>query len=171
MDPRLGKNISPGAINFGNYPAIHSIMLHRIAVIADTHNQLPAHVLGDLSSADEIWHLGDVMRPETLDPLKQFAVPLLIIRGNNDSCMDWPLEWTCERGGKSFHLVHIPPRNIPDFDFLLHGHTHVPRDEMIGKTRVLNPGTIGKPNKGAPPSYAWLEIGRPGEVRWRLVRV
>jgi uncharacterized protein len=44
----------------------------------------------------------------------------------------------------------------------------VPRDEKVGACRVLNPGTVGKPDKGAPPSWGWLEIGVRGRVRWKV---
>jgi predicted phosphodiesterase len=27
-------------------------------------------------------------------------------------------------------------------DYVLHGHTHVTRDERIGKTRIINPGAL-----------------------------
>jgi predicted phosphodiesterase len=27
-------------------------------------------------------------------------------------------------------------------DYLLHGHTHVTRDERVGKTRLINPGAL-----------------------------
>jgi predicted phosphodiesterase len=54
---------------------------------------------------------------------------------------------------------------------LIHGHTHVPRDEMVGSVRVLNPGTIGKPNKGAPRSRAWLRIKPDGTFSWEIVPV
>jgi predicted phosphodiesterase len=54
---------------------------------------------------------------------------------------------------------------------MLYGHTHVPRDEMVEGCRVLNPGTVGKPNKGAPASWAWLEIGARGAVRWTVNRL
>jgi len=43
---------------------------------------------------------------------------------------------------------------------------------MVGTTRVLNPGSIGKANKGAPASWAWLEVDETtGEVTWRLRKV
>ena len=35
----------------------------------------------------------------------------------------------------------------------------------------INPGTIGKPNHGAPPSFAWLESGDDGPPRWKIVAV
>jgi predicted phosphodiesterase len=56
---------------------------------------------------------------------------------------------------------------LPVCDFLLHGHTHVPRNERVGGCRILNPGSLGKANKGAPASWAWLEIGTRG-VRWKI---
>lgn len=42
--------------------------------------------------------------------------------------------------------------------------------EMIGPTRFLNPGTIGKADKGASRSYAWLTIPPKGMITWQVVR-
>lgn len=41
---------------------------------------------------------------------------------------------------------------------------------MIGPTRFLNPGTIGKADKGASRSYAWLTIPPKGMITWQVVR-
>ena len=59
----------------------------------------------------------------------------------------------------------------PGCALFLHGHTHVPRDEMIAGARFLNPGCITRPNCGAPASYAWLELERGQPVGWSIVRV
>lgn len=143
----------------------------RIAVIADTHGKLPAPTLGDLGKADEIWHLGDFCDLQMLEAVREIGPPVHAVLGNNDYGLDLPACAVLERGGKAFFLVHIPPRRSEGTEFLLHGHTHVPRDEMIGGTRFLNPGTIGKANKGVPPSYAWLTIC-PGErITWEIVPV
>ena len=32
-----------------------------------------------------------------------------------------------------------------DFDYIFHGHTLRRRDEMVGRTRVINPGALGGP--------------------------
>jgi putative phosphoesterase len=144
----------------------------RIAVIADTHNKFPDSVAGSIREADEIWHLGDMMNPDLLEEIRALGPPVLVVRGNNDDCMEWPLVLDLTRKGHTFRLVHIPPKRLPETEFLLHGHTHVPRDEQIGGVRVLNPGTIGKPNKGAPPSYGWLEFDSlTGGVSWTIVRI
>ncbi len=143
----------------------------RIAVIADTHGKLPAHVAENIRTADEIWHLGDFTDPTILAQVRAIGPSFQGVIGNRDFDIMLREKVRLERAGRSFLLIHIPPRRLEGTDFLLHGHTHVPRDEQIGATRVLNPGTIGKPNHGAPPSYAWLEIDDAGEVEWRVVPV
>jgi hypothetical protein len=145
-----------------------------IAVIADTHDKLPEAMLADLSRANEIWHLGDVKDPAILGRLREIGVPVFVVRGNRDTGAageEWPMEVTLTRGGRTFRLIHMPPApgKLGEVDFLLHGHTHVPRDEVVAAVRVLNPGTVGKPNQGVRPGYAWLEVSAEGEVEWRLV--
>lgn len=143
----------------------------RIAVIADTHGRLPEKIILDLRKADEIWHLGDFCDAAMLDAVRGIGPPVEAILGNNDYGLDLPLTLSLDRCGKRFFLVHIPPHREQEADFLLHGHTHVPRDEMVGCTRFLNPGTIGKPNKGAPPSYAWLTVVAGAAITWEIVPV
>ncbi|MDX6766130.1 MAG: metallophosphoesterase family protein [Candidatus Methylacidiphilales bacterium] len=144
----------------------------RIGILSDTHDHLPASVPGLFAGVDEIWHLGDVCDVRTIYALRELGCPVRVVRGNCDSCTDWPLTLDLERGGVRFHLVHIPPREAPaGCAGLLHGHTHVPRDESVRGVRWLNPGSAGKPNKGAPPSVAFLEV-EEGTVRsWKVVRL
>jgi putative phosphoesterase len=143
-----------------------------IAVIADTHNRLPSHVRTFLTGADEIWHLGDICSKETLKEIAALGVPLQAVRGNCDPRGLAPEALMLQRGGHSFYLVHEPPMEVPvGTNFALHGHTHVPRNEVIGGVRYLNPGTVSKPNHGAPPSFAWLEIRDGWEPRWEIVQI
>ncbi len=145
----------------------------RIAVIADTHNRFPESVAEAISAADEIWHLGDVCREGTLELVRRLGPPVTVVKGNNDFFQPWPMEELLERHGVTCRLIHIPPRptKLGTIRLLLHGHTHVPRDEVVDGVRILNPGSIGKANKGAPPSYAWLHLGTGQQVEWRIVRV
>jgi uncharacterized protein len=144
----------------------------RIAVISDTHDRFPASLPEQLQGADEIWHLGDVCRPDTLGEFEQLGLPLHVVQGNCDA-HPWPLMLELRRAGLAFHLVHIPPRHAPrSARFVLHGHTHVPRDETDpGGVRWLNPGCITRPNRGAPASFAWLTLGAGERVAWELVRL
>jgi uncharacterized protein len=144
----------------------------RIAVIADTHDRLPEKVCAAIAGAQEIWHLGDVCAEALLARVQQLGPPVRVVRGNCDACLDWPLALQFESEGFRILLTHIPPRTPPPkIDLLLHGHTHVPRNERIAGVQFLNPGCITRPNRGAPASYAWLDLDRGEEPRWRLEMV
>ena len=141
----------------------------RVLVIADTHNRLPESVTEIAQDADEIWHLGDVCAETILDELHAVGPPVTVVRGNCDSNSEWPLILDLVRGGLKFRLQHVPPDQPPDdVDIFLHGHTHVPRNERRGRVLFLNPGCVTRPNRGAPPSVAWLEIA-DGKISWKLV--
>jgi putative phosphoesterase len=49
-----------------------------------------------------------------------------------------------------------------DSDVLLVGHTHTPFVRRIGKTLIVNPGSIGQPKTGRP--YACYAVWEDGEV-------
>ena len=141
----------------------------RIFVLADTHNRLPGNVREMAKDADEIWHLGDVCAETILDELQAIGPPVVVVRGNCDSNFEWPLVVDLVRDGLKFRLQHVPPDHPPDdVDVLLHGHTHVPRNERRGRVLFLNPGCVTRPNRGAPSSVARLEI-EGGKINWRLV--
>ena len=141
----------------------------RIFVLADTHNRLPASLKEIAKDADEIWHLGDVCAETILDELRAIGPQVIVVRGNCDSNYEWPLVVDLARGGLKFRLQHIPPDHLPtDVDVVLHGHTHVPRNQRRGSLLFLNPGCVTRANQGAPPSVAWLEIAN-GEISWKLV--
>jgi putative phosphoesterase len=143
--------------------------LLQIFVLADTHDKLPANIEPLAAGADEIWHLGDVCDPGILQAIETFGPPVTIVRGNCDGQPDWPLVVDLKRNGIRFRLVHIPPDHAPDnIDVILHGHTHVPRDERVAGVRFLNPGCVTRPNQGAAPSVGILEIAADGKMTWRL---
>jgi len=143
----------------------------RIFVLADTHNHLPANLASLADGADEIWHLGDLCAPSLLLELENIGPPVTIVRGNCDSNFDWPLIVDLERNGLRFRLVHVPPSRPPEkIDVILHGHTHVPRNEHRQGVLFLNPGCVTRPNRGAPPSVAWLEIATSTKkLHWRVI--
>ncbi|MEY2576445.1 MAG: uncharacterized protein QOF80_1932 [Verrucomicrobiota bacterium] len=143
--------------------------LLQIFVLADTHDKLPPKIEPMAASADEIWHLGDVCDPGILQAIETFGPPVTIVRGNCDGQPDWPLVVDLKRNRIRFRLVHIPPDHAPDgVDVVLHGHTHVPRDERVAGVRFLNPGCVTRPNRGAAPSVGILEIAAEGKMTWRL---
>lgn len=143
--------------------------LWRIAVLSDTHDRYPPDLPARLEAANEIWHLGDVCDPSVLVEFERKGRPLLVVRGNCDSEERWPWELVLERAGSTFLLTHIPPAAAPPgVTTILHGHTHVPREETRDGVRWLNPGCVSRP-RGTRPGFAWLtlETGRP--AGWKPV--
>ena len=143
----------------------------RIAVLSDTHDRVPLALPERLRGADEIWHLGDVCDPMVLGAFEELGPPLLVVRGNCDSHDAWPVELELVRERVRFHLIHVPPKRAPvGVSVVLHGHTHVPRDEAIGGVRWLNPGCVTRP-RGVAPSFAWLVVERGKLVSWKLMEI
>jgi putative phosphoesterase len=141
----------------------------RIFVLADTHDKFPENLSILAKGADEIWHLGDVCAERILDELRAIGPPVTVVRGNCDSNNEWPLVVDLARSGLTFRLQHIPPDEAPDdVDVVLHGHTHVPRNERRRGVLFLNPGCVTRPNRGAAPSVAWLTISGDGKLDWKL---
>jgi putative phosphoesterase len=144
----------------------------RIFVLADTHNHLPANIETLAEGADEIWHLGDVCAPSLLETVERIGPPVTIVRGNCDSNFEWPLIVDLKRNGVRFRLVHIPPDRLPEnIDVLLHGHTHVARNERCEGVLFLNPGCVTRPNRGSPASVANLEIAADGKLAWQTIKL
>jgi len=144
----------------------------RIAVLSDTHDRFPYSLPRRLRDADEIWHLGDVCAPSTLVEFELLGIPLQVVAGNCDS-HPWPITLTLRRERSRFSLIHIPPKTAPkNAEYVLHGHTHVRRDETDpAGVRWLNPGCITRPKQGSPASFAWLTLQSGQAPQWDFVRL
>ena len=142
--------------------------MKKIFVLADTHDKLPGTVSKLARTADEIWHLGDVCADSILDELRAIGPRVTVVRGNCDNNYQWPLVVDLTRDGLTFRLQHIPPERSPDgVDVVLHGHTHVPRNEKRNGVLFLNPGCVTRPNRGAKASVAYLSV-TDGKLNWQL---
>jgi uncharacterized protein len=135
-----------------------------VGILSDTHDRVDAARLGvrllQEHGAAYFVHCGDVGSEQILDLLA--GLPAAFVFGNNDwdrrgleryaadlhvSCLGHAGE--LELGGKLFHVAHgddlrAMKRALDDqrFDYLLHGHSHVRRDDRVGRTRVINPGAL-----------------------------
>ncbi len=135
-----------------------------VGLLSDTHDRIEptraALRLLQESGAQFLIHCGDVGSEQILDLLAGLRAAFVF--GNND----WDrrglqryaadLDIQClgdsgdlELGGKTFHVLHgddlrAMRRALDEkrFDYLLHGHTHVRRDESAGHTRIINPGAL-----------------------------
>ena len=136
----------------------------RIGILSDTHDRVAAaRAALDLLREQRVkfyLHCGDVGSERILDLLA--GLPAAFIWGNND--WDRPaleryatrLGIRClgnfgelELEGKKFAIIHgddfkLKQRILDEqqFDYLLQGHTHIPRDEKVGRIRCINPGAL-----------------------------
>ncbi len=135
-----------------------------IGIVADTHDNTKAisKAVKILSAhnVELVIHLGDVVSPLTLTYFKGFNMKL--VKGNCDGDIEGIEDKAKELGlsyegksldttidGKRIFALHGDHEillkdviNSQEYDYVLYGHTHKARDEKIGKTRVINPGSL-----------------------------
>lgn len=116
-------------------------------------------------------HCGDVGGVEVFD--EHIDRPLTFVWGNTDFPDDGLLAYLrtigiaiptaaptyVELDGMRFAVFHGHEREFDDLsrieaDFVLHGHTHVARDEVIAGKRVVNPGAL---HRAAKKSIATID--------------
>jgi len=133
----------------------------RIGVVSDTHNNLGnvARIVELFNEAgvSRVIHTGDITQAKTLEVLARLDAPLFGVYGNNDleraslesaaaqhdlRLVDPPLELRWE--ARDIRVVHdprdLPAGPDPEPRLLLHGHTHLHRQERLGGSLVFNPG-------------------------------
>ncbi len=147
-----------------------------VGVLSDTHgHRQPARAAMKLftrQGVEYVIHCGDVGGIEVFSEL--LALPCTFVWGNTDFPEqgvhafldsvglpvpgDPPTRLTLE--GKRFAVFHGHEpgfgraANGVDVDYLLHGHTHVARDERIAGVRIINPGAL---HRAHPKSVATLD--------------
>jgi len=153
-----------------------------LGLLSDTHDNLhllqKALAIFRRENPDVLIHCGDITQPETLAVLNDF--PLHCAFGNMDVERD-ALRRTIQSlhpeneaapllklslDGHAIAVLHGDKRRLLDemihggqFAYVLHGHTHQRRDEMVGVTRVINPGALSRARWGSP-SCALLDLAR-----------
>jgi putative phosphoesterase len=148
----------------------------RIAILSDTHSRTAtverALALIQPYDVELILHCGDIEDPDVV-PL--FPPTTHFVYGNCDhdragirqaieklgATLHEPFGHL-ELAGKSIAFLHGDDSYLmrdlikaEAFDFLFHGHTHVPRDELIGSTRVINPGAL---HRARPKTLLILDV-------------
>ena len=135
-----------------------------IGIISDTHeNEAAMRKAAEIfksRNVDFIVHCGDIVSPPVLENFKGMKMKLVF--GNNDGersglinkCREFgfeeikdELEFGCKN--KKFYVYHGTSIKKLDaaiksnkYDYVLTGHTHIKRDEKMGRTRIINPGAL-----------------------------
>ncbi|MBU0628734.1 MAG: metallophosphoesterase [Nanoarchaeota archaeon] len=134
-----------------------------IGVISDTHdnvsNVIKSIKIFENAEVDFIMHCGDIISPATARFFR--GIHTKAVKGNCDGDVENLkkafedihgefFEDICEMdiSGKKILAYHgqdtLRLQSFVDnqgYDYILTGHTHKCRDEKIGKTRIINPGS------------------------------
>lgn len=149
-----------------------------ICLISDTHENVKAIKVAVAAikefSPSLVIHCGDIISPPILDHFE--GLPMRFVFGNNDGekaglrskaeelgfgSIEEELELTHE--GKLLYAYHGTDPDVienqalvQEYDYIFHGHTHETKDELVGKTRIINPGALF-----AAPTYTFaaLDLG------------
>ena len=136
----------------------------KLAICSDIHDNIWVleKALRGMKKADALLFLGDFCAPFTLVQLAEgFVQPIHVVWGNNDGDR-WLLTTQASRfdhvvlhgefadlelGGKRIAMNHYPDiarslalSNL--YDLVCYGHDHQAHDEVIGSTRLFNPGEL-----------------------------
>ena len=140
-----------------------------VAVLSDSHGLLRRGVISRLQGCSSILHAGDIVRASDLDELRLYG-NLYAVRGNCDRWVPGLQELSAllrfTIAGVSFCMVHDPrdiPRDLSGVDVVIHGHTHVYREEEIDGRLWLNPGSCGRARFGSAVTMARMTL-RKGRI-------
>ncbi len=155
----------------------------RLGVIADTHGLLRPEVFEVFAQVDHILHAGDIGPLDLLTELEALA-PVTAVYGNTDggeARARLPRVATVRLDGFDIVVTHgdqlgrdVPSEGLhamfPEADILIHGHTHIPKLELVDVVvTVMNPGSAGARRYDIPASVGILELEAGIPPRGRLV--
>lgn len=151
-------------------------MIHKIAVISDTHGMLRENMLEALKDAELVLHGGDICSRKTLEALQQ-AAEVTAVRGNGDG--EWGGELPKERllslYGKKIYMIHNKKQMselAAQADILLYGHSHKYEEKREDGRLWLNPGCCGPRRFGKAATMAYLMLDdETGEVRTEKIEL
>ncbi|MFA6533906.1 MAG: YfcE family phosphodiesterase [Patescibacteria group bacterium] len=137
------------------------------AIISDSHDNVPnideMLTLVKAAGIENILHCGDVCASSVLKYLAEnFDGQIHLVFGNvdgdhghlQDKEADFPkkIKIYGETGELTLDKLKIAFTHHPEpakllaetgkYDLVFYGHTHKPWEEMVGKTKLLNPGTL-----------------------------
>jgi putative phosphoesterase len=148
-----------------------------LGILSDTHDRLDATRAGlaalQKAGAQYFIHCGDVGGEEILDQLA--GLPAAFVWGNNDydrtslaayaqtvgvQCLH--IFGELELGNQRIAVTHGDDTRLVKqllarqaHDYLLLGHSHVLRDERVGRMRIINPGAL---HRAARKTVATLDL-------------
>ena len=163
----------------------------KILVFSDSHGycdimfNIIKKFKSNAGTLDYIIHLGDLVRDAKYLQGKFPDIPVLYVYGNSDFSFDRKdQKKEVELGGKKFFLVHGHNHDVYDpdslkniaeqknYDIILHGHTHIPREDYHNDTYIICPGSIRQDRSGKGESFCAIDITEnKNEMGVKIIRV
>lgn len=138
--------------------------MRTLGIISDTHGLLRNEVINLLRQCDLILHAGDIGNVKVINELEKIAT-VKAVRGNIDNkpwARIFPFYETLEIDGKFIYMIHELDRMDIDpkeqFDLVVFGHTHIPKNELKENTLYFNPGSAGPKRFNLPISLGRIII-------------
>ena len=164
----------------------------KIGIVSDSHGKVrrlaKAIELLRRHGAQAIVHCGDIGSPRCLEVLGRAGVPAYGVAGNMDRHLE-RLRQEASRCGVHYsdetvllplgdnrylaathgHREEVIESLLAEgrFAYVCCGHTHKPRNERVGATRIVNPGAL---HHARPPTVALLDTETDAVEHLRLGR-
>ena len=154
----------------------------KILVFSDSHGingymRKETEKLRNSVTIEYIIHLGDLVRDAEVLRKNFPGISVLSVPGNCDFTYDIKeAEKEFEIQGKKFFILHGDTQRVKyglaalenlaarkDYDIILYGHTHTPREDYVTNvngrgTYIINPGSIAHNRDGSGRSYCVIDI-------------
>lgn len=137
-------------------------VVHKIAVISDTHGLLRPEIKEILKGCQVIFHGGDMNSWKILEKLKEIA-PVYAVRGNGDKewAREFPQELKVTMFGLRIYMVHNKKHkkaDLHDVDLFIYGHSHKYEEKEEDGVYWLNPGSCGPRRFRLPVTMAVVTV-------------
>jgi putative phosphoesterase len=123
-------------------------MVHKIAVISDTHSLLRPEITEKIKECELILHAGDIASEETVERIRSLGETYFVC-GNADKgswASDIPVTREVELFGLNIFMIHNKkqiPEPVQDCDIVIYGHSHKYAEEYKNGICYFNPGSCG----------------------------
>jgi putative phosphoesterase len=149
--------------------------LYKVGIVSDTHwsreEQFDQRLELALAGVDLILHAGDVVEPFVIQRLNQIA-PIRAVAGNCEharlaNVLSPKIELNLDgvrigmlhgHQGDPFRPEGYLPLFSTDLQLLIHGHSHIAVNRMLGGVRVFNPGSASQSRNELGPTVGRMEI-------------
>lgn len=156
----------------------------KIGILSDSHGNMHAirRAVATLGAVDLWLHAGDYSQ-DAIQLAEEIGIPVITVAGNTDGRTTAKVDEFIEVAGKKIWLTHGHRYHVKwnlyeltewglryEVDLVVFGHTHLPHLSVEGSMFLLNPGSIGYPNRDDLATAALVDIS-PTEIQPKIMTI